>query len=107
MTVVAADSEPVPANAYAPLFDHYAKQHPTPQSAVKAFTFEGTMSPPELKVNTPFKVTYKLTPAQGITLASHKGDDPWPTYRIQCRVLSRFDQHGYYRGGRASHRHGR
>ena len=80
MTIVAADSEPVPANAYAPLFDHYAKQHPTPQSAVKAFTFEGTMSPPELKVNTPFKVTYKLTPAQGITLTSHEGDDPWPTF---------------------------
>jgi thiol:disulfide interchange protein len=72
---VGADGE---TSVYAPVFDHFAKQHPTPPLEVQGVGFEWALSASAVRPNDTFKAVIKATPTNGKKLS--KGDTLWPTF---------------------------
>lgn len=65
---------------FAAIFDHFEAQHPAPEAT--GVTVTGTLEPTTgVKPDEPWKATFTITPADGITLGEHEGlgPDPWPT----------------------------
>jgi thiol:disulfide interchange protein DsbD len=67
------------ASSFRPLFDHYAKQHPTDPLTVKQLSWDVALDPQTLVPNTPFRAAFLLKAAQG-----KRFDDvpatAWPTF---------------------------
>jgi len=81
--VLEADA-PAPApNAFAPVFEHFAAQHPLdPAVVAELVTIEGDLEPATgIRPDSTFTVTFTVRPAPGRTLGPHEpiGEDPWPT----------------------------
>lgn len=69
--------EPTP---YEPLFDHYAKQHPTELLSVDHLVAEHAFSAEAVQANQPFRVAFRLAATDGATLSIPEGDALWPTF---------------------------
>ena len=74
--VVAEDG--AEATPYAPLFPHYAAQHPVDVLDVEAFAVETALSHSAIRPNETFKAAIKLTPTGG-ALEGVSAESLWPT----------------------------
>lgn len=79
--VVAAGTA-VADNPWAPLFDHYAAQHPSNPLDVTGFGWDFALSQDKIRPNDSFVGVFKLTPRDGATLAKHSADVPWPSFTV-------------------------
>lgn len=78
MDLIVSPDEPA-ATPYAPLFPHYAAQHPTAVLDVETFAVETALSHSAIQPNKPFKAVIKLTPTGADTLEGVTADALWPT----------------------------
>ena len=83
MQVLPADAPAPEASRFAPLFDHFAAQHPSaPQAVADTVRVSAALDPAEGVVpDSTWTVTVDIDPVEGVTLAEHAplGPDPWPT----------------------------
>lgn len=83
LDIVPPDSPAPEPSRFAPIFDHFAAQHPIPpEAAAELLTIEGSLEPADgVRPDEPWTVTFRITPAEGRTLGPHEpiGEDPWPT----------------------------
>jgi thiol:disulfide interchange protein/DsbC/DsbD-like thiol-disulfide interchange protein len=83
LTIAPTDAAPPEKNGFAPIFDHFAAQHPLPADAAAALvTITGALEPAAgLAPDQKWKAVFTIRPAEGRALAPHAplGADPWPT----------------------------
>ncbi len=66
---------------FAPLFDHYAAQHPVDATTVADVAFEAALSHSAVQPEKPFKAAFLITPTTGEPLAGlAKAEHTWPTF---------------------------
>ncbi|TVQ91424.1 MAG: hypothetical protein EA397_10245 [Deltaproteobacteria bacterium] len=83
LEVLPADAPAPEDGALAPIFDHFAAQHPSPTADLgDRVSFEASFTPTDgLRPDKTWRVTFSIQPAEGRTLGPHEplGEDPWPT----------------------------
>lgn len=77
VTIVAAGTT-TQAGPAKPLFDHFAAQHPVDLAQVEGLSVESTLSASAVRPNEPFKIAFRIQPAEGVELPTVSG--PWPTF---------------------------
>jgi len=80
LKVVAAGAEPAAAGSYAPLFDHFAAQHPVHPTSISDFAVEASLSVSAVRPEQSFKVAIRVTPTGGANLAAPASAGTWPTF---------------------------
>jgi thiol:disulfide interchange protein DsbD len=90
MTLEVAARAPLTPTAYAPLFDHYAAQHPAPpETLAQLVTWTLELPNGAVHPNETFKAAFLLEPAPGVSLvAPSVGGPAWPTF---TPIVSSFD----------------
>ena len=76
---VAASSDGAPG-PFAPLFDHYAAQHPTPPTGVEGVGVEMALSASAVHPEAPFKAAFLLMPTGGEALEVKDEVSGWPAF---------------------------
>lgn len=69
-----------PTNAFGPLIDHFAAQHPTPPTEVQGFMVETALSAEAVLPEAAFEAVFYLNPAGGPALEAPVEVASWPAF---------------------------
>lgn len=82
LTVVAPESATPARSSFAPLFDWFASQHPTPPTQLKGAAVEAALSVDRVRGEDPFEVAFLVTPTGSdvVDFEVREGEGTWPAF---------------------------
>ncbi|NCG21110.1 MAG: hypothetical protein GWP91_19030, partial [Rhodobacterales bacterium] len=77
---VVSDDVPLTKTPYAPLFDHFAAQHPSNALDIDSFGWDFELSQTAIRPNDTFKAVFRVAAIEGHKIGKHNASVPWPTF---------------------------